>query len=508
MKTSVLVIGAGVAGLAAALAVDDRPVVIASEAPLGRELASAWAQGGIAAALGSDDSPAQHAADTRAAGAGIADAAAVDVLAAEAPLAIATLVALGVQFARDGDGALALGLEGAHARRRIAHVADATGAAITGALLDAVRVRPNVTLLEGVRAQRLLTGADGAVCGALLVAPDGAPVVVTADAVVLATGGFGGLYARTTTPLGSLGAGIAMAGRAGAALADLEFVQFHPTALRVPSDPLPLVSEAVRGEGAVLVDDAGERIMTGIDRRADLAPRDVVARAVADVERSGRTAFLDARDAIGAQFAERFPGIFAVAMRAGIDPRTAPIPITPAAHYTIGGVATDLDGRTSLPGLWACGEVAATGLHGANRLASNSLVEGLVFGARAGRALATPRSRDGARGVGAVPPLKAFRGDDGTALRQVREAMSASLGVLRDAAGMARTLALFEAIEADPPSGRAADAAYVAAASARAAIARRESRGAHQRADYPHADPAFAHRTLLAGVRPALAKTS
>jgi len=507
MRTGVLVIGAGVAGLAAALAIEDRPVAIVSEAPLGRELASAWAQGGLAAALDRDDSPAQHAADTRAAGAGIADDAAVDVLAAEAPLAIATLVGLGVPFARDGNGALALGLEGAHLRRRIAHVADATGAAITRALLDAVRARPNVTLLEGVRAQRLLTGADGAVCGAVLVAPGGELVVATAEGVVLATGGFGGLYARTTTPLGSRGAGIAIAGRAGAALADLEFVQFHPTAMRVASDPLPLVSEAVRGEGAVLVDDAGMRIMTGIDPRADLAPRDVVARAVADVERSGRSVFLDAR-ALGADFAERFPGIFAVAMRAGIDPRTTPIPIAPAAHYTIGGVATDLEGRTSLPGLWACGEVAATGLHGANRLASNSLVEGLVFGARAGRALAALPRRDGARSVGAVPPLIASRGDDRAALQRVREAMSAGLGVLRDAAAMARALAVFEAIAADPPSGRVADAAYVAAATARAAIARRESRGAHQRADYPNLDPAFAHRTLLAGVHPALARTS
>jgi L-aspartate oxidase len=508
MKTGALVIGAGVAGLAAALAIDDRPVAIASEAPLGRDLASAWAQGGIAAALGRDDSPAQHAADTRAAGAGIADDAAVDVLAAEAPLAIATLVALGVPFARDGDGALALGLEGAHAHRRVAHVADATGAAITRALLDAVRARPNVTLLEGVRAQRLLTGPDGAVRGAVLVAPAGDLVVVTADAVVLATGGFGGLYARTTTPLGSRGAGIAMAGRAGAALADLEFVQFHPTALHVASDPLPLVSEAVRGEGAVLVDGAGTRIMTGIDPRAELAPRDVVARTVAAAERSGRSVFLDARTAIGARFAERFPGIFAVAMRAGMDPRTAPIPITPAAHYTIGGVATDLDGHTSLPGLWACGEAAATGLHGANRLASNSLVEGLVFGARAGRAVAASPRRDRARGVGVVPAPVPVRGDDRAVLQQVRLAMSAGLGVLRDAAGMARALALFEAIEADPPSSRVADAAYVAAATARAALARRESRGAHQRADYPHADPAFAHRTLLAGVRPALARTS
>jgi L-aspartate oxidase len=507
MRTSVLVIGAGVAGLSAALALDDRPVVIASEAPLGRDLASAWAQGGVAAALAREDSPAQHAADTRAAGGGIADAAAVDVLTSEAPLSIATLVALGVPFARDDDGALSLGLEGAHGRRRIAHVADATGAAIVGALLAAVRARPQITLLECVRASRLLTGPDGRVCGAVLVDAGGEPVVVIADAVVLATGGFGGLYARTTTPLGSRGSGIAMAARAGAVLADLEFVQFHPTAMRVAADPLPLVSEAVRGEGAVLVDERGTAIMRGIDPRGDLAPRDVVARAVADVEREGRLAFLDAR-ALGATFAQRFPGIHATALRAGIDARTMPIPITPAAHYTIGGIATDIDGRTSLPGLWACGEAAATGLHGANRLASNSLVEGLVFGARVGRALGGTAAGSATRVLGAVPArIAAGRGDDRAAMRRLREAMSDGLGVVRDLRGMERALDVFDELALRAPSELVADAAYLASAVARSAFARKESRGAHQRSDHPAADPAFAHRTIVDGP-PALAKTS
>jgi L-aspartate oxidase len=505
MRTSVLVVGAGVAGLSAALALDDRPVVVASEAPLGRDLASAWAQGGLAAALGREDSPALHAADTRAAGGGIADDAAVDVLTAEAPLSIAALVALGVPFAREDDGTLSLGLEGAHARRRIAHVADATGEAITRALLAAVRARPHITLLEGVRASRLLTASDGSVRGAVLVRSDGESMLVTADAVVLATGGFGGLFARTTTPLGSRGTGIAMAARAGAQLADLEFVQFHPTAMRVGTDPLPLVSEAVRGEGAVLIDDRGAPIMRDIDPRGDLAPRDVVARAVADVEREGRSAFLDAR-ALGATFAARFPGIHATAMRAGIDPRTAPIPVTPAAHYTIGGIATDVDGRTSLPGLWACGEAAATGIHGANRLASNSLVEGLVFGARVGRALSgiAPGS---ARALAVVPARIRDRGeDDGAAMRRLREAMSDGLGVVRDDRGIERALSVLDSMAAQPPSERVADAAYLAAAVARSARARKESRGAHQRSDHPAAEAAFARRTIVGG--PALAKTS
>jgi L-aspartate oxidase len=351
MKTDVLVIGAGVAGLAAALAVEGRSVLVASETPLGRDLASAWAQGGIAAALGGADSPQLHAADTVAAGAGIVARDAVETLANEAPAAVDALVRLGVPFARDAGGALALGLEGAHGQRRIVHAADATGAAIVDALVAEARGRPNVRLCAGLRATALLQRSDGRVAGAVLLAPGGEEIVVEAGAVILATGGFGGLFARTTTPAGARGAGIALAARAGATLADLEFVQFHPTALRIAADPLPLVSEAVRGEGALLVDGTGARIMTGIDPRGELAPRDIVARAVSACEAAGGRVFLDARAALGERFPARFPGIFAVAQRAGLDPRIAPLPVTAATHYTIGGVATDTDGRTSLPGL-------------------------------------------------------------------------------------------------------------------------------------------------------------
>ena len=364
-------------------------------------------------------------------------------------------------------------------------------------------------MLENVRAHRLITAADGSACGALLVAPNGETVAVDAGAVVLATGGFGGLFARTTTPLGAQGAGIAMAGLAGAALADLEFVQFHPTALRVEADPLPLVSEAVRGEGAVLVDDHGTPIMDGLDPRRDLAPRDVVARIVAAAERGGRAGFLDARAAIGDRFPKRFPAVFAAAMRFGIDPRNAPIPITPAAHYTIGGIATDLHGRTSLPGLWACGEVAATGLHGANRLASNSLVEGLVFGARAGRDAAARTLHRAARHKEASASARyPAGGDDAEAMRHIRVAMTAGVGVLRAGGGMSRALDDFAAIEAGAPSERVAGALYVAGMVARAALARCESRGAHQRADFPDSDPRLAHRFIVNGERMALARTS
>ncbi len=505
MTTDVLIVGAGVAGLAAALAVDGRSVFVASETPLGRDLASAWAQGGVAAALARDDSPRLHADDTVAAGAGIVEHDAVETLASEAPAAVDVLVRLGVPFARDVDGRLALGLEAAHGRRRIVHAADATGAAIVDVLLAAARARANIRLDEGLRATALLQRADGRIVGATFVTTNGEEVSVGAGAVILATGGFGGLYARTTTPAGARGSGIALAARVGATLADLEFVQFHPTALRVGTDPLPLVSEAVRGEGAILVDADGTPIMKGLDPRGDLAPRDVVARAVSAAEASGKDVLLDARS-IGARFGQRFPGIFAAAQRAGIDPRTQPLPVTAATHYTIGGVATDTNGRTSVPGLWACGEVAATGVHGANRLASNSLLEGLVFGTRAGHDIASTALQRIAPPVLADRRVRAAASTRGAMLAALREATSAGLGVVRDAAGIARALETFAAIERSAQDDRVVDAAFVAAAVARAALTRCESRGAHFRADYPFTDARWAHRSFVE--RPQLARTS
>ena len=496
MTTDVLVLGAGVAGLAAALGVRDRRVVLVSEMPLGRDLASAWAQGGLAAALGADDAPALHARDTIAAGGVLVDDAIAALLADEAPAAIEELIALGVAFTRADDGALEFGLEGAHGRRRIVHVDDATGAAVTAALIAEVRKRDNVRVLEGLRASALLQTADGAVCGASLTASNGEHVTIRAQATVLATGGFGGLFARTTTPLGALGSGIALAGRAGATLCDLEFVQFHPTALRIDADPLPLVSEAVRGEGAVLIDEAGRAIMSGVDARGELAPRDVVARAISDVERAGGHVALDARAALGAAFPERFPGIFATAMRFGIDPRAVPLPLTPVAHYTIGGVQTDCDARTNVPGLWACGEVASTGLHGANRLASNSLVEGLVFGARAARDITAHAQQPATRPLPVIHERTAVGGNVQCQLQALRSAMSAGLGVVRDAYGITRAASAIDIVARIAADARVADAAYVAVLVAEAALARCESRGAHQRLDYPLLDAAFEHHSF------------
>jgi len=490
MHADVVIVGAGLAGLSTALALDGRSVLLVNDTAPASDVASAWAQGGVAAALAPDDTPALHEADTLAAAAGLADPATVHALAEEAPDVVALLARLGVPFDRDGDGALALGLEAAHSRRRIAHAADRTGAAIVRALLAVVARRPEVRLVTGWRALDLIVRDDGRARGVVFADAQGRTHAVTAGAVVLASGGYGGIYARTTTPRATLGAGIVMAARAGATLADLEFVQFHPTALRVDADPLPLVSEAVRGEGARLIDADGNRFVD------ELAPRDVVARAIAAVEAAGGSVALDARAALGSSFARRFPGIAASCAAHGIDPATMPIPVTPAAHYTIGGIATDARGRSSVPGLWACGEVAATGLHGANRLASNSLMEAAVFGARVARDISGTRARRALHSVAVVPDV-AFSENLAADLAPLRVAMSAYAGVVRDAAGLNDLLAVCEGLEPVVRDQRARDAVALARFVAHAALVRRESRGAHARRDFPTADARFAARTFV-----------
>ncbi len=493
MQTDVLIIGGGLAGLACALQCEGSVTVVNDTEPA-TDVASAWAQGGLAAALGADDTPALHAADTLAAAAGIADPRIVRDLTREAPAAIALLERLGVPFDRRADGTLALGLEAAHSRRRIVHAADHTGATIVRSLLDMLAKRLNVTLVTGLCAVDLLRD-DGHVSGALFLDRAGTVVRITAPAVVLASGGYGGLFAKTTTPPATLGAGVAMAGRAGATLADLEFVQFHPTALAGGSDPMPLISEAVRGEGAVLVDRAGNRFID------ELAPRDIVSRAIFALEQSGEGAFLDARQAIGDRFSVRFPTIFERCASVGIDPAREPIPVTPAAHYTIGGIATDSGGRTDLAGLWACGEVAATGLHGANRLASNSLMEALIFGARAandinGRpAVVRPRpvTREAVPAFGRVDDIRAT-------LLPLRTLMTACVGVVRDVRGLERAVdycAAFAA-SAEYSDPRVRDAVDLSGAVARAALMRRESRGTHFRRDFSHTDARLALRSYVA----------
>jgi L-aspartate oxidase len=483
--TRPVIIGGGLAGLMTALNLAPEPVILLLRAPLGEGAASAWAQGGVAAALGEDDSAARHAADTLAAGAGLCDPAAVARITAAAASAVAELCRRGVPFDRDGEGRFALGHEAAHSRRRIVHAAgDGSGRAIMAALIAAVRRTPAIAVVAG-EARRLIL-EDGAVAGVLAAHGDAAFVIPTRR-VVVATGGIGGLFRHTTNPLGATGQGLALAARAGAALADMEFVQFHPTALDVGRDPMPLVSEAVRGEGAVLIDETGTRFMAG-QGRAELEPRDIVARAVWRHLGAGHRVFLDARQALGARFAARFPGIAQACREAGIDPAEMPIPIRPAAHYHMGGIAVDEVGRSSLPGLWACGEAAATGLHGANRLASNSLLEAAVAAPPVAASVAAAPNRAPRRVLwrGPVPPP--------ADAAPIRDLMSAALGVLRHGDGMRAALAALDPIAAG--DGPAADPALVGLVIAAAALLREESRGAHCRSDFP-LPAAAARRRML-----------
>lgn len=460
------IVGGGVAGLAAALAMAPEPVVLLTEATLDRGAASLWSQGGIAAAIGADDSVALHAADTIAAGDGLCDAGAVTRIIGAGPEVIAALRMLGVEF---DDG---MALEAAHSRRRIVHRRDSTGLAVTTALARAVRGAPHVRLIEGTRVLRLHV-AEGRVAG-VWVARRAQPEFLSADAVLIATGGAGALYRHTSNPDGATGSGLALAARAGAVLRDLEFVQFHPTGLDAGAAPMPLISEAVRGEGAVLVDETGARFTD------DLAPRDAVSRAVFRHLAEGHRVLLDATR-LGARFAVRFPAIDAACRAAGIDAAIQPIPVRPVAHYHMGGVATDADGRTSIDGLFAAGEAACTGLHGANRLASNSLLEAYVVGAAAGRAMAERPRR-----LAAAPSSPPAMGTDVT-IGLVRDAVSRHLGVLRDGSG------LVTLIETVLPHAVTADSALVALMMAVAAFRRRESRGGHARADFPRRVDAARH---------------
>jgi L-aspartate oxidase len=474
MTDRTVIIGGGIAGLATAIRLAPLPVTLLAGAPLSTGAATVWAQGGVAAAIGGDDQPVLHARDTLAAAAGIGDRLIAQSVAAEAPGAIAWLERLGTPFDRDVSGRFVLGLEAAHCRHRIVHAGgDGTGRAILEALISAARATSSITLFEDARAESLVRDRNGNVAGVTMRRGD-AVAYVAARAVVLATGGIGGLYARTTNPLSAIGSGLKMAACAGAVMRDLEFVQFHPTAVDLGRDPMPLATEAMRGEGAVLISDRGARFMADIPG-AELAPRDVVARAIWKELALGRRVYLDAR-AI-ANFATRFPSVTALCRALGVDPATAPIPVRPAAHYHMGGVKVDRRGRSSIEGLWACGEVAATGLHGANRLASNSLLEALVFA----KWIALDIGQLAA-GKPAGPVMLPNPVAEPAQSQAIRAHMEQNLGVARDAHGIAEAIATFAA------DGAATVGLLIAAA----AWHRRESRGGHFRSDYPTAKPEFA----------------
>jgi L-aspartate oxidase len=482
-----IIIGAGLAGLMTALHLAPQPVIVLTKASLGAEAASGWAQGGVAAALGADDDTALHVADTLASGDGLSDPTAVERIIGAGAQVIQDLGRHGVAFDRDAAGALTFGLEAAHSRRRIVHAGggDGAGRAILRALVAAARRTSSITLLELVEARRLVV-EDGQVTGVLAVGSMG-PLLLASDRVVIAAGGSGALYRHTTNPLGAIGQGVALAARAGAALADMEFVQFHPTALDAGFDPMPLVSEAVRGEGAVLIDETGTRFMAG-QGRAELEPRDVVSRAVWRQLSAGHRVFLDARAALGEGFAAHFPIIAAACAKTGIDPAREPIPVRPAAHYLMGGIAVDAAGRSSLDGLWACGEAASTGLHGANRLASNSLLEAAATARWVADSIAgTEAEATEARWPVAVPPA--------ANAAVVREILSAHVGVLRDRDGLRQAVAALAPLAAG--SSAAADPACVGLLIAVAALRREESRGSHCRSDFPAKTPRSAQRQTL-----------
>ena len=460
LRTDVAVVGAGAAGLYAALMAADQgaSVALVSRSPLA-QTASYWAQGGIAAALAEGDSPSQHADDTLAAGRDAARASAVRVLCEESPERVRDLQRLGVQFDADRGGNLALGLEGGHSQRRVVHAGGAaTGRRITRALSALAATHERIRVLEPLAATQVAS-QDGRAAGLTLRPRNGDPLALSARAVILATGGTAALWERTTNPRGAVGSGLSLASEAGAVLADLEFMQFHPTALRLdgPRDGF-LVTEAVRGEGATLLKADGERFVD------ELAPRDEVALAIeAELRSSGEQAVhLDMR----AVDVERFPNIAAALAEVGLDPTRDLLPVAPAAHYTMGGIATDLDGRSSLPGLYAVGECACTGLHGANRLASNSLAECLVFGRRAALAATAEAALSGVR-LSPSPEAPAPPSD------ATRAALWRHAGLRRDAAG------LRELLDDPYPLARLIGAAC---------LARQESRGAHQRTDHPNTD--------------------
>ncbi|MBV6521671.1 MAG: L-aspartate oxidase [Gemmatimonadaceae bacterium] len=497
LKVRYLVVGSGVAGLHTAWrACESGDVTLLTKRSL-FDSATSYAQGGIAAALGAGDSPELHRQDTLAAGAALCDREAVEVLVEEGPTRVRELQLAGARFDLTPTGRLELGREAAHSRRRIVHAqGDRTGAEVARTLVARVLEHKRVSVLEHARALDLIV--ERGRCAGVRASVLGQPVEIRADATVLATGGCGQVYRYTTNPIVATGDGFAVAHRAGVKLADMEFVQFHPTALATPENPLALVSEAVRGEGATLLNSRYRRFMPGRHKLAELAPRDIVAREIFREQQDGGQVWLDAR-VLGASFPARFPGIFALCKARGIDPRTTLIPVTPAAHYMMGGVVTDLAGRASMPGLWACGEVARTGVHGANRLASNSLLEGLVFAERVARDLAmAPKEAAPRRGGSWKVPALEDRGAAQVAVDRIRDAMWRYAGIDRDADGLRACLATLDDVTDRLPAGATEEQnmADTARMIALAALERRESRGGHHRSDFPKLRRGWATRHI------------
>lgn len=510
-QTDFLVVGSGIAGLATAIkASRDGDVVLVTKGQL-MESNTRYAQGGIAAALGPGDSPKDHLDDTLRAGHDLVLAEAATVLVENAPHRIKELIDLGARFDVLPDGSLSLGREGAHSKNRILHArGDATGVEVAEVLAAQATAVKNIEIREGHFLLDLLV-QDGRCVGAAVVDTEGKLHLCLARAVVIATGGCGQVYQYTTNPFVATGDGFALARQRGVTLVDMEFVQFHPTALAKEDDPLVLISEAVRGEGARLINREGDAFMQREHPMADLAPRDIVARAIFRQMQAGHQVYLDTQ-AIGDRFPDRFPTIHRACLERGIDPRHDPIPIAPAAHFIMGGIRTDTHGRTSLPGLYACGEVACTGVHGANRLASNSLLEGLVFSDRIAQSLhqEPPAVKEipedalerlqAERGIstGAGHELRDLTSDHADLTARLRKLMWDNVGIVRNAQGLRHALREIREIEAMTPKGAWTlhNMLKTGELIARAALAREESRGGHFREDYPHESEEWRERRV------------
>ncbi len=479
-KGAVLIVGAGLAGLYTALKLAPRQVYVLTSRRSKEGAASAWAQGGIAAALHPDDTADAHAADTMAAGDGLVDPEIANILASEGPDRVRDLAKLGVPFDRKDDGSLYLSLEAAHSMPRVARVkGDTAGREIINVMVKQTQAADHVTGLIGWRAESLLSDGHGGIAGALARRDDGSLLGIEADVTIVATGGVGGLFAVTTNPRTARGDALGMAAVMGAKMRDMEFVQFHPTAIDIGRDPAPLATEALRGDGAILINKDGRRFMSDYHKDGELAPRDDVARAIfAEIE-AGRQPYLDCREAVGSHFPDHFPTVFDACMSAGIDPRMAPIPVAPAVHYHMGGLATDSWGQTSLPGLLALGECSATGVHGANRLASNSLLEAIVFGGRAAQMINDSHIAERKADMVRSQPWLAMTAEVSQTLRN---GMTKWCGVRRKAEGLNKLLAQIDELINQVGRANPLVASRIIAASA---LAREESRGGHFRKDFP-----------------------
>lgn len=500
----VVIVGAGLGALYAALKLAPLPVVMISPEVLGEGASSAWAQGGVAAAMDLGDSPESHSADTLRAGAGTVDKAVAHQVTQEARAHILDLTEMGTPFDRNADGSYVMSREAAHSYARVVRVkGDQAGAEIMKALIAQVLKTPSIEVLEGVMACGLET-QDGTVSGIWIEssgADRSAPILLTGSAYLLAGGGSGGLYKLTTNPARIRGQVIGMAARAGAMIADAEFVQFHPTAIDMGEDPAPLATEALRGEGATLINANGERFMSEVHPDAELAPRDIVARAIFAQTQAGNRPMLDTRAALGDKILTQFPSVAEACARAGYDPVADPIPVAAAAHYHMGGIATDMQGRASLQNLWVCGEASSTGLHGANRLASNGLLEALVYARLCAVGITTALPGDAAAAVSVAKTLSFSPGGiapDANAVDRLRRNMTNNVGVVRDAEGLKlalRSIATLEDCQKDCPDflNMTATATLIAAA----ALLRQESRGAHYRSDFPDAKGDVGQRSQM-----------